>query len=337
MKKILNILLFTTLCLFIAGCSDDDDPVQGLTIVKSNILFDAEGGEGDIQISNAQGNLEVTSENAWCKVSASGTTIKVTADINTSIIGRSSLITIKSGGETQEVVAMQNGMAFGVDKSEVYVPVTTAGEVKIKITNSLPFTFDKDADWFDYTVEGDEIIITTQASSSPRKGLLTLISGDKRIEIPINQTLLTYEDLLGTWTLAYTDYDDIRTTANIELAEGVAGESYILKNLPPFLIDITLNFDASTGRLYLNAGQVLGNIGTTTVTVCLWNWASATRSTTVQYEGNVELDTPKITYSFDDNGSWSGYTVYGVLVCGWTGSSITSIYEALDFWVMEKQ
>ena len=80
MKKIFGLIIIT-LCLFVAGCSDEenDTTVPELGIDNSGVIFTAAGGTGTIELK-ALGATAIADQD-WFTVSVSGKTITVTASL----------------------------------------------------------------------------------------------------------------------------------------------------------------------------------------------------------------------------------------------------------------
>lgn len=108
MKKIFSLLIMT-LCLFMAGCSDEenDTTVPQLGIDNSGVIFTAAGGTGTIELKVA--GATATADKDWFTVSVSGKTITVTASPNTTISGRTGQVIIKQDGLERTVPVTQTG------------------------------------------------------------------------------------------------------------------------------------------------------------------------------------------------------------------------------------
>lgn len=118
MKKYLfTILCAMSLTLIPSACSSDiDNPyatTNGIKIVKSNILFDAPASEESIEVeSNSPIHVECTA--SWCTVKVGNHVFLVTTSPNSSLDGRSTILTISNKENSIKATVQQQCMRFKV-------------------------------------------------------------------------------------------------------------------------------------------------------------------------------------------------------------------------------
>lgn len=188
MKKIFSLLIMT-LCLFMAGCSDEenDTTVPQLGIDNSGVIFTAAGGTGTIELKVA--GATATADKDWFTVSVSGKTITVTASPNTTISGRTGQVIIKQDGLERTVPVTQTGnRAPDPEMTEVMMPIE-ASETFISVASEMPFTATTDAEWLTTQVKGDTLILkTTSNKAQPiRHTTVTLSAGTFSVSITVTQ------------------------------------------------------------------------------------------------------------------------------------------------------
>ncbi len=188
MKKIFGLIIIT-LCLFVAGCSDEenDTTVPELGIDNSGVIFTAAGGTGTIELK-ALGATAIADQD-WFTVSVSGKTITVTASPNTTINGRTGQVIIKQDGLKRTVPVTQTGnKAPDPEVTEVRMPIE-ASETFIAVACEMPFTATTDAEWLTTQVKGDTLILKTKDNSGQpiRTTTVTLIAGTFNVPITVTQ------------------------------------------------------------------------------------------------------------------------------------------------------
>lgn len=188
MKKIFSLLIMT-LCLFLTGCSDEenDTTVPELGIDNSGVIFKAAGGTGTIELK-APG-ATATADQDWFTVSLSGKTITVTASPNNSITGRTGQVIIEQNGLKRSVPVTQTGnKAPDPEVTEILLPIE-AGETVILVDSDMPFTAATEADWLSTRVSGDSLILkaTDNRAQPIRKTTVTITSTIFKVSVDVTQ------------------------------------------------------------------------------------------------------------------------------------------------------
>ena len=110
------------LCVCIVSCDDSNDNDAGLEIVKRDATATATGGDLTVTLS-AEGDKAV-SDQAWCTVSLSGKVVKATLEANTTLEGRTALITVIKGA---------NSLSFPITQPGNLIPAAEDKMVGVKL------------------------------------------------------------------------------------------------------------------------------------------------------------------------------------------------------------
>lgn len=218
MKKIFYLMLAVTAFAFV-GCNDDEEPVQVLEIVKSDVGFTADGGNGMITVNTTEGDFKATTDKSWITIEGTGwdktdpynKTVSYAVAPYDGALTRSGKITIVAGALTEEVTIMQVGSSF--DMSVEPVAVDPAGqqvvEVPFDASSSAAPTVEipADASWLRATaVEGAIQLIADLNYETPRSTTIKVTQAWKSVEIPVTQgvvNLVTVEEITTGKGAAY--------------------------------------------------------------------------------------------------------------------------------------
>lgn len=180
MKKI---VCFLMTAMALSACNKDEVacPAESseITIVQSDILFDASGGTGTVKLADLEGAVTAVSASGWCQVSVAGDVVTVTADPNQALGGRASRITLKSGAKSSYVVAQQSGMEFSFLNTS-YLVEMEGGTVTVSGASSFPVETALDVDWIKATEfdGGYRLSVAANDSGDSRNGTFTVKCGD---------------------------------------------------------------------------------------------------------------------------------------------------------------
>ena len=180
MKKI---VCFLMAALALSACNKEEvaRPAESseITIVQSDILFDAAGGTGTIKLADLEGSVTAVSASDWCQVSVSGDVVTVTADRNQALDGRASRITLKSGGKSSYLIAQQSGMEFSFINAS-YLVEMEGGAVTVSGASSFPVETSVDVGWIKVTEfdGGYKLNIAANDSGDSRNGTFTVKCGE---------------------------------------------------------------------------------------------------------------------------------------------------------------
>jgi hypothetical protein len=315
MKKILNIILFITLGLFITSCERDtgvDVPERQLKVTQAEVIFETQGGEGFIIVS-APGAVTAKSNEEWCTVNVSGTTINLVAEPNTGVGGRTATITIQSGSETIEVTAVQTAAVMWFrDFTEASLSFLSEGStIETQVVTSYPVTVKAKPDWITYKFENGSLYLTATASS-PRKGSITFESEGRTITYNIVQ--VSYTGFLGEWEMKFNNpsNSNLEEKTTVTFDQKTANASFLLNGLVitgTTNAEILVNFNPLSNNVTISAGQYLMTASDGRFVYLSLRSAAGTYQygTSAQLAGILDIaDDGTVTYTFVENGTWAG-------------------------------
>lgn len=332
MKKILYILCISLISISFFACSDDDDKVvEELSVIEATTVFEAKGGTGSISLDNIGSGLSATSDVSWCVPAVSDNRITFTISENLDIEGRTALITIKSGNNEVLVPIIQTGLLLLISDKEVYAKYNEAAEFKISILKSnASYNVAADAEWIKFNVSNNVITINIDANTSSREGELTITSGTKVEKIKVVQGLCDFDELLGDWTLFYTNSSGARISRDVVLSTKENGTSYTLTSIPitgTITGDLTLSFDENKNNIVLNNSQFLNTSSSYYVYSHSWDPISGyyTWAADAPYISIYSIkEDGKHIITFEANEYSSNITVNGLLIYAWKTETPTS-------------
>ncbi len=347
MKILLNIILFISLGIFLSSCEKDtgvDVPDGKLKVIESNILFEQEGGTGFIKIESEE-NISATTEQEWITISVSGKTVNVSVGVNKNIGGRNGIITIKAGNEKVDMSVIQLSSVFYLENVDDYsLKFPFVGLTKeIPYKSSLPIVLTAQDTWVKAIVSNNGTIdITVDPSagivrSSKVTFAVTFADGsESKKEIIIKQEA-SYLDILGEWNFEYTNPSLTgRQTDIVTITEKTTDASVLLEDLPANSTktvkgNVLLTYNTSNSNLLVNMGQLVATINPHYIYLCArTSGGSLSYTNTIQMLGEFSNNNGTLTYTFKDNGTWSGQVVGGWGLYGYTtsppsGSQVTYI------------
>ncbi|MDL2302948.1 MULTISPECIES: BACON domain-containing carbohydrate-binding protein [unclassified Dysgonomonas] len=326
MKKIINILLFVTLGLFIVSCEKDtgvDIPAPKLKVIESNVLFDQEGGSGFIKVE-AEENISATTEQDWININISNKTVNVTVGPNNNIGGRSGIVTIKSGSEKIEMSVIQLSSLFYLENEEDYSLLfpLKGSTLEIPYVGNLPLSFSSQDTWVKAISANDGIIkITVDPYTAKRTSKVfasvTFEDGHKK-EITINITQdLDYADLLGEWEMTYnpSSTSTVVNKKDIVFNEANVNNQYDVTGLG---LNSTLRviYNTTNKNLEIYPSQDMGPYPADTsrkLSILVWtadgyiSWGAAN-----YYKGVKNSNTSDLSFTFTDSGTYAGKVIVGL-------------------------
>lgn len=250
MKKILLMALTVAAFAFV-GCSDDDDAqvaASALEVKKSQIGFDADGGQGTIElkVDASAGKVTATSSKDWVTInSVDAKVVTFTVGESSEALLRTANITIKAGKEEQVVTILQNGSHFTISTEPV--EVDASGETSVTIpyqaTNSeLPVvTIPDDAkEWLSAEVTTEGIVLTGKLNYiAKRSTVIGVKQSWKPLEIAVSQSTVNLIEASGD------AYDPVTSTVNQDadaVSFTVAPTKYISYVTEPWEIQVTADW-----------------------------------------------------------------------------------------------
>lgn len=334
MKRVLYVLSVIVLGSIYTSCGDDNGyeiPASKLNIVRSDVLFEAPGGEGSIEVDAPQALSAVKADKDWCTATVSGMTVKVRVSPNESIEGRNANIVITSGNDSRNVVVTQNGQVFYVDAPGLVKISLDGAELSYPVHNDFPVEISASESWITAEIRNGVLEVSASSSEVKRSGEITVkgnyAEGEKIRTIVISQEIFTYKHFLGEWTLAYINTIAGYTTPSsmdVQLLENEDGKSYRLGPVSSRVSDskagsgylvVDYSVGNETNTFKISGGQALPDYSVYNVKVVAWNADNSfNTSGSITYQGTYIDNNGIATIQFADNGSWSGSQVNGLLI-----------------------
>jgi len=226
MKKILFLLLAVPALVF-TGCKDDEESVEALEVLTSDIDFDAPGGTGTITLKTSGLPVKAASDKEWLTIdNADASTVAYTVAGYDGPLGRTAQITITSGSLSRSVTVLQKGALAEIsgDPVEIDPAGLEASEIAFSVSAStLPtVTVPEDAAWLHATVEEDKIVLTGDFNlGEPRSTTISVSQAWKpAVEIQVSQKTIA---LLKAETIETVKADAKEVTIEVsEYMEQVA-------------------------------------------------------------------------------------------------------------------
>lgn len=179
--KLLSLLLIVFIpCLMACGGGDDsDDPkppvvdpdkpgggggggtTYTLSLSITSLNFDNKGGQQTVIVTTNASNWSAQSNQSWCKVTQSGTTLLVAVDVNTDTNQRAAIITVSATGvsQSQSISVTQAAgsnepyLVIGENLKQVVFPYEGGSQTLDVQTNCDDWTIDySPTNLFIYTV-----------------------------------------------------------------------------------------------------------------------------------------------------------------------------------------
>lgn len=306
MKTIHNYLLVSLLCLLTAACSDDDSSPLVAKVLRSDVLFEAKGGTGTIEMSTDQ--FKATVDQEWCTIQAEGATIKVSVAPNTGIGGRTALVTITAGAAELEMPVTQKAPVFIISSTDPLSFFGNDQSIELQVESSLAITVRSDADWLKCEQTDNTLRFSCTPSDVPRRTTqVKVTSGEKVVTLDCTQTCIE-GDYLFTYSTA--SWDDVECNATLT-KDPDEENTFILKGDLPYGKEFKLKYE--NNKLAFHAGQYLGTetIGDKEYHLYLtlgYGRLTPAWDSVVDYVAPMEADKEgNYFFEFVDGGHWGRY------------------------------
>ena len=189
--------------LLLAACSSDDDlkgyvpTAATIDIVQNDLQFTAQGNTATVQVSTP---VTATVDAPWCTATASGNTVTVTAEPNTSFEGRTALLTLTAGDVRRQLPVQQLGMVLGaMPVNNRYAPMS-GDSFTFTLPHDLPMDVTTSVSWLHAQLDGDQLSITVDANQEGhiRRGRVYTESAGFRDSLTIAQYDV-HNDIAGSY------------------------------------------------------------------------------------------------------------------------------------------
>lgn len=255
MNKIYSILFLAAGVLGFASCSDDtdnpyDNPVT-ISVVKSNVTFEARGGQGSISFTSTS-TPTVTTTKSWCVAQVSGDSVIVTVPQNNTISDRSAMVTIHNGTDSVNVPVTQFGAFVQVgDGSGIGVTTDEAFTQKYSIDSNVDIELESTPDWVTASIDDDSLSVNVQPNNTGnlRVGYLNFKANDFSYSLKIVQADFD-KDIAGSYRLFYKlQADGNYSRTNVTLSS---------TSLKMQSFNIPISYEPASGKLSIQSGQYVG-------------------------------------------------------------------------------
>lgn len=307
MKQMYIYLLLLFGLAFCVSCSNDDELQDINCIIKSNLLFEAQGGEGFIELSDER--FTAKSDKEWCQVRTEGRRVEVSCPQNIETSERTALITINMLDKQVSVPVTQAAPVFQIS-STAALDFFGNDEVKeVKVLSSLQVTVTPADDWLKYELLDDGTVrFSCVKSDVPLRSTTVCISAGKmKVELECSQMCIE-----GEYIFTYTnvDWDDIDLPATLVKDIGETNIYTLKAEGMPFGRDLKLKWE--NNKLAFHAGQYLGTeaVGGEEKHLFLtlgYGQITPTWNPVVDYVAPMEQNkSGEFFFEFIDNKHWDG-------------------------------
>ena len=164
-----KLLAALALAGLLASCQKKEQDVavkKALKVVKSEVIFGVEGGEGSILVE-AEEAVTAVSERAWCQVAVDGNTIRVSVpEANPGKMSRYARIIIKSGAGESHVTALQYGEVFSGLEMEDLTVEPEGTEVRYSYVANMTVRLSSDQPWIHFTTDPETSVVTMKVDAN---------------------------------------------------------------------------------------------------------------------------------------------------------------------------
>lgn len=312
----------------LSSCSDDSDStdINNLIIETAGTTIAAEGGQDTIR--TAATSLTATAADSWLTVSTQNGDVIVKADVNESLESRHTIVTLSDNeGNKANINVTQLGLVLYVkDAPENAIFNDEARNLSYDAVTTSDARIVSTPSWMKAKFSDGKLKIDIAANNDGhiRTGYVVYANSVKRDSIPFTQG--EFKDIEGYYILSgYTaDGNEAAYLAQITTGKNVPAVMNVAFNDSTiFSIPILFNEDNLTATMY-NAqhigSYVLDNDKTNADTTCVIGNTFISATGSYSYDNVISMSIPFQYYDaygtvgmFNDNGSWSGYSVYGII------------------------
>lgn len=257
MNKILSLLLIACGASTFVACSDDTenpyDHTSSISVVSSNVSFTARASQGVVRVSLAEGGSVVPTVGAdWCTAVVAGDSVVVSVTQNSTLSGRSTMLTLHNGADSTQVPVTQDGVIAQLENNGVAFESDDAQTQHCYLRSNIDLTVTSAPDWLTASISGDSLIVTATANTSglPRKGYVKYGSGDFADSALVTQADFD-ADIAGTYNLHYS-------TASGRQRYLPATVTSTGMTITSLRLTVPMTYDPYTGSFTIESGQYLG-------------------------------------------------------------------------------
>ena len=308
----------------LTSCSDDDDASgsSSLAIVSSSVFFPSQGGDGQVVVAGNE-TVEAHLPVSWCQATVSGQTVMLTAQPNTTIEGRSAILTLRTASGSARLTVQQRGIVYNFPHQRYYIYGDTAISASLPISYDNATTVTTSASWLSASLQAGHVAYEAQPNTTQRvrSAWVRIASGQYRDSLKV----LQYDaqtDILGHYTLAGTEADG--STVELPGTLGYTGKTLYFR-VPSRSWNIAMQLDSLSPTLYLSSMEYAGRLKTDTASyyVTLITAPLVDRNFQIYLSSSygmralLDYDEQMGTTvgRFEDDGSWAstGFTPNGIV------------------------
>lgn len=260
MKKTYQMWLMSIIGLLImASCSSEEDygytHVNSISVVKSDVIFSAGGGEGYIEVE-APGDISLNYNPAWYQASVEGHRVNIKASTNERLVGRSSQLTIFCGSDSLNITVQQRGPVFKFSGDAEVGMKDVSAKNSYTLEHDIPLNITTSEKWLHATLDGDQLVMTADdnVTGHIRSGWVKYSKGEFADSIKVRQ--FDYDkDLSGKYDINYLDYNGSSAVEPVTFGRNTEGNTIMTFDNYGLELPITVT---SAGVLQILANQYCG-------------------------------------------------------------------------------
>lgn len=219
MKKYIPFLMVPVLCMGAVSCQDEEK-TYSLQVVKSEAYFQAKESKGYIVLSQS-GNFTASSSEDWCQVTCKQDSVLLNVSDNTSLEGRTAVVTITSADGSQKVPVSQAGGYFRSDAGQdTFIVNNQEQKLLLDIKTVFDYESSTEASWITPNIgtEGTTLNIAPNTSGAPRYAKVEFYC--ESLNQKISAGIYQYEtnDFLGNWTAKWQDKSGNQQQKSIQIS-----------------------------------------------------------------------------------------------------------------------
>lgn len=304
MKNLLFLPATAISCFLLASCSSNDftEPTCTVQVEQSETSFDAAGGTRTIKLCSDT-PVQATVGASWATVSVTGSTVTVTAQMNSSRESRHTSVTLTAANGDKTVVGIsQEGMIFVVRSGDIVVD-DAAQHKTIEVRHTLPVSIIGCPDWLTANV-GNETIDLDFANNTTgyiRSAYVKYQSGESVDSFKVRQG--EQKDILGFYYMYFKSapsQSDVHWTPTLITQDEIVLQEGVQR--------IRYTFDPATLSMRLQSGQLVGTTELVSGGTAYFylSFLDKTGSAWSAYRTDISA-----TLTFDYRADWGNYTMTG--------------------------
>ena len=286
----------------------EEQQETGFAVTKSDVVFNASASKGTIEVNAT--DISASCDADWVTLSSAANTIAVAVTENTSLVGRSAKVIIKSGADEASVVVTQRGYVVELLQNGTSVTGVVLGDeastTDLTLNTNVPVELSCNATWMNIAVDGSDVTVTASENSSGH----------------LRSSWVYYKTAAAVDSIKFTQFNlekDFTGAARMYYYN-TSGKYYYM-NVTISASDITLSsglkipytFDSENVQLKVYGLASMGTVSEKDYYMTFWDTDKGylTWNTGVSVDFPLEYDEEGgYTYAeLTDNGSWSGYTI----------------------------